>query len=149
MCFKAGGKSENGGISLVKLFDNRMMATLDSRLVSYSTIAFTKWVVPIVRHAILSVSILDCAITLRTAVSMPSVTFGLVVGVFCSARTPRVGVLENEGSIMTASLAKGQRCPWKSLDGWSHVFVPPTSTPIRSVFWAAMLPMLRNRYMSK
>lgn len=63
------------------------------------------------RHAILFLSILDCSSTLRTASSMPSVTFGLVVGVFCSARTPRVGLLNNEGSMMTASLTKGQHGP--------------------------------------
>ena len=60
-----------------------MMATFDNRLESCSTIAFTKWVVPMVRHAIRFRSILDCSRTLRTAVSMPSVTLGLVVGVFC------------------------------------------------------------------
>lgn len=79
------------------------------------------------RHAILFLSILDCSSTLRTAISMPSVTFGLVVGVFCSARTPRVGLLNNEGLMMTASLTKGQHGPnqrgWmKSRVGSSYIY---------------------------
>jgi len=56
----------------------------------------------------LLLSILDCSRTLRTAISMPSVTFGLVVGVFWRARTPLSGVLDIEGSMMTASLRASQ-----------------------------------------
>jgi hypothetical protein len=93
----------------VKLFDSRMMATFDNRRASCSTIAFTKCVVPIVRHAILFLSIADCSSTMRTAASMPSVTLGLVVGVLCCARTPRSGVLDNEGSSTTASLEYDQQ----------------------------------------
>lgn len=75
----------------MKLLDRRIMATFESRRESFSTIALTKWVVPIVRHAMLLRSILDCSRTLRTAVSMPSVTFGDVVGVFWRARMPFSG----------------------------------------------------------
>lgn len=42
ICFKGGGKSEKGGISFVKLFESRMIATFDKRRESFSTIALTK-----------------------------------------------------------------------------------------------------------
>jgi hypothetical protein len=83
-----------------------MMATFDSLRESFSTMALTKCVVPIVRQAILLLSILDCSRTVRTAVSIPSVTLGLVVGVLQNARTPRSGVADKEGSRTTASLIK-------------------------------------------
>jgi hypothetical protein len=37
---------------------------------------------------------------------MPSVTFGLVVGVLCEARIPGKGETEKYGSSITASLGK-------------------------------------------
>lgn len=88
----------------MKLFDKRMMATLDSRLRSCSTIAFTKCVVPIVRHAIRFLSTLDFSRTVFTAASIPFVTFGLEVGVLYCARMPRNDVEERLESSITASL---------------------------------------------
>lgn len=66
----------------MKLFDSLTIATLLNRLESCSTIAFTKCVVPMVKQAMRERSMADDSRTDRTAISMPSVTFGDVVGVF-------------------------------------------------------------------